>query len=225
VTDSQGQWSEPDVAPADPGLDARRGVDGGPEPGAPAAPPAPAAPSAPPGLVYGDVTSRLVAFIVDGILIGIVSGVLQVVASLIFGPAYSLSEGGAVATGDLSVNYLTVFIDAIIGIAVSFAYFSVLWTTQRATLGMRVLALQVVKETDGVTIAANQAVVRWAALFGPLALSQAFWPVPALGSLIGLLSFVWVLILLVTTALSPTKQGMHDRYAHTMVMKVTARVG
>jgi uncharacterized RDD family membrane protein YckC len=231
VTDSQGQWSDPgispDVAPADAGPDARRGTDGGPEPGEPAAPSAQpsgqpsAAPSAPPGLVSGDVMGRVIAIVIDGILIGIVSGILQVIAGLVFGPAIPLAQDGANA---VDVNYLTVLVGAVIGIGVSFAYFSILWTKQRATLGMRVLALQVGNDADGATITLNQAAIRWAALLGPWAISQALWPVPGLGSLLVLASSAWAIALLVTTAMSPTKQGMHDRYAHTMVVKLIARV-
>ena len=47
-----------------------------------------------PDLVYGDVTSRIIAIVVDGILIGVVSGVLQVVAGLVFGPAIHLTPIG-----------------------------------------------------------------------------------------------------------------------------------
>jgi uncharacterized RDD family membrane protein YckC len=84
---------------------------------------------------------------------------------------------------------------------------------------MKVLSLQVGNETDGATLVMNQAVVRWAALFGPAALSQAFWPAPLIGMLLGLVSFVWFIALLYTTWASPTKQGLHDKYAHTMVVK------
>ena len=38
-----------------------------------------------------------------------------------------------------------------------------------------------------------------------------------------LLSFIWFIALLVTTAQSPTKQGLHDRYAKTMVVKAVRR--
>ena len=209
MTDSQGQPSDPGVLPPNPTPEPEGSRPGGPvQPG-------------PMGLVYGDVVSRVIAIIIDGILIGIVSGILEVFAGLVFGPAIRLATDGSIA-GD--VNYLTVLAGAVIGIAVSFAYFFLLWTTQRATLGMRVLGLQVGNETDGATITSNQSAIRWAALFGPAALSQAFWPVPVVGPLIGLVSFVWVLALLVTTAQSPTKQGLHDRYAHTMVVRAVRRV-
>jgi uncharacterized RDD family membrane protein YckC len=183
-----------------------------------------AAKAAPMGLVYGDVLSRSIAYIIDAILIGIVSAILQMVVGAILGPAISVNLN-ATSLGDLtSVNYLTILVDAAAGIGVSFAYFVYLWSSQRATIGMRVLSLQVGNESNGATLTMDQAVIRWAALFGPAALSQAFWPAPLIGMLLGLISFVWFLALLYTTWASPTKQGLHDRYAHTMVVKAVRPV-
>lgn len=216
MTDSQGQRDETEVAPAAPRSDPPGGSPAASAPVGPA-PVGPTIATPPPAFVYGDVTSRVIAIIVDGILIGIVSGVLQVVAGLVFGPAVRLSPTEGIV-GD--VNYATVLIGAVIGLALSFAYFFFLWTTQRATLGMRVLALEVGNEADGASITANQATTRWIALFGPFALSQALWPVPVFGQIVGLASVAWAVVLLVTTAQSPTKQGLHDRAARTMVVKV-----
>ncbi|MEI8333375.1 MAG: RDD family protein [Chloroflexota bacterium] len=175
----------------------------------------------PMGLIYGDVLNRSIAYIIDAIIIGIVSAVLSAIVGAIFGPVISININNLfTGSGGLTdVNWLVVILDFVIGLAVSVAYFVYLWTAQRATLGMRVMSLQVGNETNGATLGRDQAVLRWALLFGPAALSQAFWPVPALGMLLGLASFVWFLALLFTTWSSPTKQGLHDRYAHTMVVK------
>jgi uncharacterized RDD family membrane protein YckC len=215
VTDSKGQWTEPDVPPAAPGPDLPAAVTA-------AQPPvAPVGAVARPDLVYGEVTGRFIAIIVDGILVVVVSGILQVVAGLVFGPAIHLTP---VTTDVGDINYATVLIGAVIGIVVSFAYFVVLWTRQRATLGMRVLALEVVSDRDGGSLVTDRATLRWLVLFGPFALSQAFWPLPGIGQLIGLASIAWAAVLLVTTAMSPTRQGLHDRVAHTLVVKVTRRM-
>ena len=45
-----------------------------------------------------------------------------------------------------------------------------------------------------------------------------------LGVIASLVSLVWFIALVVTTAQSPTKQGLHDRYAHTMVVKAARSV-
>jgi len=46
-----------------------------------------------------------------------------------------------------------------------------------------------------------------------------------IGLLLGLASFIWVIALLVTTAQSPTKQGLHDQFANTVVVKAARAVG
>ena len=46
-----------------------------------------------------------------------------------------------------------------------------------------------------------------------------------LGTLLGLAAFGWFIYLVYTTYQSPTKQGWHDIYAHTMVVKATNTVG
>jgi uncharacterized RDD family membrane protein YckC len=68
-------------------------------------------------------------------------------------------------------------------------------------------------------------VKRWLALGAPFGIAQALNPLPGLGILIGLAAFVWFIALLVTTAQSPTKQGLHDRYAGTVVVKAARAVG
>jgi uncharacterized RDD family membrane protein YckC len=172
----------------------------------------------PMGLIYGDVLNRSIAYIIDAIIIGIITAILSAVVGAIFGPVISFDSLNSLFNGG-NVNWLVVILDFAIGLAVSVAYFVYLWTSQRATLGMRVMSLQVGNETNGATLGRDQALMRWALLFGPAALSQAFWPVPLLGMILGLASFVWFLVLLFTTWSSPTKQGIHDRTAHTMVVK------
>jgi hypothetical protein len=41
---------------------------------------------------------------------------------------------------------------------------------------------------------------------------------------VGLAGLVYIIFLLYTTAQSPTKQGYHDHFAHTMVVKATRAV-
>ena len=43
--------------------------------------------------------------------------------------------------------------------------------------------------------------------------------VPSVASLANLVDFVWVIVLLVTTVQSPTKQGLHDRFANSAVVR------
>jgi uncharacterized RDD family membrane protein YckC len=70
----------------------------------------------------------------------------------------------------------------------------------------------------------EQAIRRFAALSAPSVVAQVFQPVPGLGLLLSLLALGWVIYLLYTTANSPTKQGWHDKFANTQVVKAAKSV-
>ena len=94
----------------------------------------------------------------------------------------------------------------------------------RATVGMRVLGMQVGNAGDGRTLTMEQAVRRYLALAGPGVVANFFTGVPVIGALLSLLSLGWVIYLLYTTANSPTKQGWHDVFANTQVVKAAKSV-
>ena len=96
----------------------------------------------------------------------------------------------------------------------------------RSTVGMKLLGMQIGHEVDGRTLDNNQAMVRLVAMFGPgflAAILSAF--ALSLAGAANLVAFIWFLALLYTTAKSPTHQGLHDQYAHTMVVKASRRAG
>jgi uncharacterized RDD family membrane protein YckC len=170
----------------------------------------------PAGYYYADVPNRLIAYIIDAIIVGIIGVIIAAIVGGIF--------GGVVNTNPLSssfgsVNYLALLVVAVIGLIVNAGYFIYTWVAMRGTVGMRLLGIQIGNENDGRTLTYNQAGIRWVFLFGPFALAQFLNPWPALGLLIGLIAFLYLIALLVTTAQSPTKQGIHDKQAHTMVVK------
>jgi uncharacterized RDD family membrane protein YckC len=84
---------------------------------------------------------------------------------------------------------------------------------------MRVLGMQVGNAYDGKTLTMDQAIRRAVALWGPSTVAQFFNGVSGIGAILGLLAFLWVLYLLYTTATSPTKQGFHDKFANSVVVK------
>jgi uncharacterized RDD family membrane protein YckC len=177
----------------------------------------------PAGYYYADVPNRLIAYIIDAIILGIIYLVVSIVLAAVVGPAQRFNP-----TQDnplnFEVNYAAALVGAVINTAISAAYFIYTWTTMRGTPGMRVLGIQVGNESDGATLTTNQALTRWILLGGPLGLVAALNPIPALGALIVLALIVWFIALLVTTAQSPTKQGLHDRYAKTVVVKAARAV-
>jgi uncharacterized RDD family membrane protein YckC len=212
-----------------------------PGPG-PAAPPPPAsawtssitstAPTpGPAGLFYADVPNRIFAYIIDAIILAIVNFVISIILFAIVGNPTTVTtvQDPNALLGvriDTSTNIISSLLYAIVALAVSAGYFIYTWTapTMRGTVGMRALGMQVGNAADGATLTRDQAVRRWLALGGIFALVQALNPLPLLGILLGLVSLVYVIFLLVTTAQSPTKQGWHDKFAGTIVAKAARSV-
>lgn len=177
----------------------------------------------PAGFYYADVPNRAIAYIIDAIIVGIVGIVISVIIYAIVGPATVLSISSS-GIGS-SVNIVPLLIVTLVGLAINAGYFIYTWVYMRGTIGMKALGMQIGNETDGATITMNQAITRWILLGAPFTLAQLLNPWPGLGLLISLAGFVWFIVLLVTTAQSPTKQGIHDRYAKTMVVKAARAVG
>jgi uncharacterized RDD family membrane protein YckC len=173
----------------------------------------------PAGLFYADLPNRIIAYIIDVILIGIVGAVIFAITGGI---------GLQVVTFDLAhgyqYNYLAAIINAIIGAAISAAYFIYTWTAMRGTVGMKVLGMQIGSEKDGTTLTTDQAIRRWLAVGGWISIAQALNPLPVLGILIDLVALGYVIYLLYTTAQSPTKQGFHDHFVRSMVVKAARSV-
>jgi len=170
----------------------------------------------PSGYYYADIPNRFIAYIIDAIIVGIVGVIIAAILGGIF--------GGVINNKPLdpnfgSVNYVALVVVAVVGLIVNAAYFMYTWVAMRGTVGMPLLGMQIGNEQDGRTLTYNQAAIRWVFLFGPFALAQFLNPWPALGLLISLIAFIYLIALLVTTAQSPTKQGIHDKQAHTMVVK------
>jgi large-conductance mechanosensitive channel len=200
-------------SPSDPGApagDAPAPAGGG----APAAsggwsaPPPPATVPGAAGFVYGDVLYRIIALIIDSIILGIINAIL-------FG----------VITGITGLNFVGFLASVVVGLAISAAYFTYTWTALRGTIGMKVLGMQIGNSGDGKSLTSEQGVRRWLVLFGPQVLSQAATLSigGVIGSVLGLAVLAWYIFLLWTTYSSPTKQGWHDHFANSMVVKA-ARV-
>jgi uncharacterized RDD family membrane protein YckC len=179
--------------------------------------PTPSAPTS--GLVYADVPNRAIAYIIDVILVGIIAAIINGILS-------GMGLNVVTINSDLTVNvnYVGALIQGIIGLIISAAYFIYTWTSMRATIGMRVLGMQIGNAGDGKTLTTDQAIRRYLALSAPSILAQVLFPLPLLGALLGLIAFGWFIYLIYTTANSPTKQGWHDVFANTQVVKAAKSV-
>ncbi len=169
----------------------------------PAPPPGPAA-----GLVYAGFGVRLVALIVDFLIIGFIGSVL---AGL-----FGLGLIGFYGTDWTSGNYFRLNVGGawlawvLVQAAVGGVYFVWTWRTWNATVGQRLFRLQVRNAADGEPITLEQAVRRWVLL-----------TVPVVGSLpgIGVLVFLYQLFLAYTTYSDTAKQGFHDKQCRTVVVR------
>jgi len=164
--------------------------------------------------VYAGAIPRAAAWIVDSFLLGILVSIITI-------PFAASAFVGLDPTTDTMPDFtqLTVRsgIAAAVAVAIEAAYFIFFWMSGgRATLGMRLFSLQVGNAADGARLRIDQAGKRWLAYGSWLGIAGL---VPAFGVVVGLVQMGWTLVLLVTTASSPTKQGLHDRFAGSAVVR------
>jgi len=157
-----------------------------------------------PGWVIASTGTRFGAYLLDLILSGVIIGaVLGLAVSL----APDLANGGTMAAMAYSVGVTGFY----------FLYFVGFWTSQgKATPGMRLFKLQVANAADGKRLAIGPAVVRWLALGYFFSLVGLFQP---LAGVAGLVAFFWYIALLVTTANDRMHQGLHDRWAKSVIVR------
>jgi uncharacterized RDD family membrane protein YckC len=184
----------------------------------------------PAGLFYADVPNRVIAYIIDAIIVGLATAIVGAVVYAIVGQPTtfrSVPDPNSIigVRFETTTNYVAALVGALIGLAISAGYFIYTWTAMRGTVGMKLLGMQVGNAADGATLTMEQAVRRWLALGGVFSLAQVLNPIPLLGILLGLAALIWVIALIVTTAQSPTKQGLHDQFANTIVVKAARAVG
>ena len=172
-----------------------------------AAPPVPLEVPGAPGLVFAGVATRFVAFLIDSILISIPALVISAIQ-----PAPATET----MTFEQALNY-TDPVTSIVLMGIGLVYFVGFWTGERrATPGMRIMKLQVGSAFEGNTLTLGQAVTRWAFLGQPLGLLAL---VPGLAGAAATISLIYTIVLLASTAISPTKQGIHDRMARSAVVQ------
>lgn len=100
---------------------------------------------------YGGFWIRVLAYIVDAIILGILGGVLSVPLGVDLSDLTSMSETNARASNAIDL-------------VLSFLYFSLLWSYMGASLGQRLLGLRVVDATSGQPISFGKAALRWLGL-------------------------------------------------------------
>jgi uncharacterized RDD family membrane protein YckC len=143
-----------------------------------------------PGVRYADHGARLVAYIVDGLIAGLLIVVLAVVFSAA-GIAFAATGQGLMAGASFGILFVVVFV-------VSLAYFPFFWVRGGQTPGMRMFGLKVVMDRDGGPVTLGPAILR---LVG-------YW----VDGVVLYLGFVWILI-------DSRRRGWHDLIAGTVVIQ------
>jgi uncharacterized RDD family membrane protein YckC len=178
----------------------------------------------PPGPIAGttiaDFVTRLIAFVIDAIILAVVNFVVYTVLAAVL----LFSLGG-----------LLVVVHAIIVLGISAGYFIYFWTMRQQTPGMIVMKLKVVEDGTGATLTQSKAIRRWMFLGLPLALSSllsiggglggfalgglgGLFILFTLATIVGIAGLAWEIYLAYTTYQDPRKQGVHDKAVNSVVV-------
>jgi len=181
------------------------------------------------GYVISGVGSRIVAWLIDTTLAGIIPALIglslfdfQAVARR----AIEQAERNPAGRIDPSAYTVPITLDfvlvTLITVGIQYLYFVGFWTSRwRSTPGMMGLSMRVVDAASGGTLSIVEATKRWIALGFPLALLGL---IGALQSVAGVIQFGLLIFLFFTTVTSARRQGLHDRWANSLVIR-SARSG
>lgn len=154
-----------------------------------------------PGVEFGGYGSRLIAYIVDGIIVAIVTTVIILVGVVILTATsdFTLDQTGTVQSGTLSFGGVTALFTAfLLALIFSVLYFPWFWARGGQTPGMRLTNIRVVADRDGTPIS-----------WGPAILRLIGWWISAVVFYIG---FIWIFI-------DGRRRSWADLIAGTLVIK------
>jgi uncharacterized RDD family membrane protein YckC len=167
------------------------------------------------------VGRRLVAWIIDCVVIAALVFALIAGVDAVLGPAIVLRTDAPALRDMLHYDTWILVLDAVLATTVSAVYGIVPWSTFGATPGQFMLGLRVVNQADRSFPTVFKSFQRWLLVFPPVGTIAAFLgdaPAP-LAALVWAAAFTWFVLLLMTTALSETSQGLHDRLLGEVVQK------
>jgi uncharacterized RDD family membrane protein YckC len=149
-----------------------------------------------PGIQFAPHGARLVAYIIDGLIIGFVVTALWLVASVVFASGVTI-EGEQVTSvsGGAAGGFLVIFL---IGLVIAFLYFPFFWARGGQTPGMMPFGLRVVRDRDGSEFGWGTALLRLVGLW--------------ISAIVFYLGFIWIFI-------DQRRRGWHDLIAGTVVVK------
>ena len=205
----QGPISGDPVPEAEPTPVAEPTVHDTPAPAAPVTP-SPAAPvtwtpptmeaGPAPGIAFAPHGQRLVAYVIDGLIVGIVVSVLTLIGMLLLFRGVSIDPStGDIDPSSISAGSVIGFVLLIVvGTLLSLLYFPFFWARGGQTPGMRPFGLVVVRDRDGAPIGWGTALLR---LVGMYVAYVVFY-----------VGFIWIFI-------DKRRRGWQDLIAGTIVVK------
>jgi uncharacterized RDD family membrane protein YckC len=178
------------------------------------------------GRYYADVPNRLVALLIDAIVLSVLTFIGALILSALFGPVVRFDLGAETLNQEIRIANGLAIVDSFLAMAICAAYFMISWVFLEGSLGQRALGMKIGRETRDAPLVIGQALVRWILLGAPFGIAAVLTTAfPSLNDgVIDLVVLAWYLVLLITVARSPTKQGLHDRIARTVVVKKASAV-
>ena len=156
-----------------------------------------------PGIRFASHGPRLIAYIIDTIIISVVLiAVITILSIVVFGSAWL----SGLTSSDFSGTPTPAAVGTVVGFVflvlffalLSLGYFPFFWARTGQTPGMRPFGLHVVRDSDGGKISGTQAILR---LFG-------YW----VSAFVFYLGFIWIFI-------DARRRGWHDLIAGTVVIE------
>lgn len=175
---------------------------------------------------YADVPTRIVALLIDAVLLTIIVFAGAVVVSVLAGPAVEFNTAADSAQDAVTLHRGIAVLDGAVSLFLSAGYFAGAWLALAASPGQRLIGVRIRGQATRAAMTPGQAIARWALLAAPFGVAAVL--TTALtglsNAIVDLAMIAWYGLLLVTTARSPTKQGLHDRIARTVVVKEASPV-
>ena len=176
-----------------------------PPQGGPPAPPcgAPPEPLGPaPGVRLASHGARLVASIVDGILVGVMVTVVAVALAFLTAGLVAVAlpflTVGLVVSGAPVLAAVVGLLVIVAAFLVTLGYFPWFWAHGEATPGMRMFSLRLVRDRDGGPLGRGEAILRLVELW--------------ISGAVLYLGFVWILV-------DRRRRGWHDLIAGTVMVQ------
>jgi len=143
---------------------------------------------------FASFGARLIAYIVDSLLLGIVI----VILTLVLVPVLAGTSSGDGEVSGAGMTALTVWIGVIV--LITLLYFPFFWQRSGQTPGMRMLNIRVVKDADGSRLGWGSAILRYVGFF----IDSIIFGLP--------IGFLWALF-------DSRRRAWHDLIGGTVVVK------